>query len=264
MDDTEGTWRVGALARATGLTVRTLHYYDEIGLLSPTRRTSGGHRAYSADDVQRLYRICALRQLGLPLAGVQGALNGEQWDLEGALVEQLHSLAARLSNEQRLHSRLASLVQALQTDRQPSTTDLLEVLEQMNTLEAGVQRRIGILVYKDLQRAHNYLIDTFGLGPGDLTQDGEGRIVHGELQAGDGVLWLHPEAPDYALASPETLGRATGMVAVIVDDVDAHYRYATEHGATIRYEPIDQPYGYREYSAIDCEGHLWSFMQPLT
>src|SRR3954466_4093393 len=117
MDDIEGTWRVGDLARATGLTVRTLHYYDEIGLLSPTRRTSGGHRAYTADDVRRLYRICALRQLGFPLAGVQGALNGEQWDLEGALVEQLHTLATRLSSEQRLHNRLANLVQALQTDQ---------------------------------------------------------------------------------------------------------------------------------------------------
>src|SRR3954469_15854639 len=109
MDDIEGTWRVGDLARATGLTVRTLHYYDEIDLLSPTHRTSGGHRAYSGDDVQRLYRICALRQLGLPLAGVEGALSGERWSLEGALVEQLQSLDERLSNEQRLHNRLASL-----------------------------------------------------------------------------------------------------------------------------------------------------------
>jgi DNA-binding transcriptional MerR regulator len=263
MDDIERTWRVGELAQATGLTVRTLHYYDEIGLLSPTHRTSGSHRAYNANDVQRLYRICALRQFGLPLAGVADALSGERWGLERALVEQLHSLGTRLSSEQRLRNRLATLVQALQAERQPTTTDLLEVLEQMNALDTGVQRRIGILVYKDLRRAYDYLVDTFGLGPGALTADSDGRIVHGELHAGDGVLWLHPEAPDYALASPETVGRATGMVAVLVEDVDGHYRYATEHGATIRYEPINQPYGYREYGAIDCEGHLWSFMKPL-
>jgi uncharacterized glyoxalase superfamily protein PhnB len=53
------------------------------------------------------------------------------------------------------------------------------------------------------------------------------------------------------------------MVAVIVDDVDAHFRHATKAGAVIDYEPTDQPYGYREYSARDSEGGLWSFMRPL-
>jgi uncharacterized glyoxalase superfamily protein PhnB len=50
---------------------------------------------------------------------------------------------------------------------------------------------------------------------------------------------------------------------VIVDDVDAHFRHAVEQGAVIAYKPVDQPYGYREYSARDCEGGLWSFMKPL-
>ena len=48
------TWKVGALARATGLTVRTLHYYDEIGLLPPSARLTGGHRLYDAADAARL------------------------------------------------------------------------------------------------------------------------------------------------------------------------------------------------------------------
>lgn len=49
-------WKVGALARAAGLTVRTLHHYDHIGLLSPSARTGAGHRLYSEADVARLYR----------------------------------------------------------------------------------------------------------------------------------------------------------------------------------------------------------------
>jgi MerR family transcriptional regulator, thiopeptide resistance regulator len=77
------------------------------------------------------------------------------------------------------------------------------------------------------------------------------------------VLWLHREAPEFDLASPRALGAATGMVAILVDDVDTHYRHAVAEGAVIRYAPVDQPYGYREYSAVDCEGHLWSFMKPL-
>jgi uncharacterized glyoxalase superfamily protein PhnB len=77
------------------------------------------------------------------------------------------------------------------------------------------------------------------------------------------VLWLHPETSEFTLASPRTVGAATGMVALIVDDVDAHHRHAVEQGAQIRYAPVDQAYGYREYGAYDCEGHLWSFMKPL-
>jgi uncharacterized glyoxalase superfamily protein PhnB len=61
----------------------------------------------------------------------------------------------------------------------------------------------------------------------------------------------------------KTLGAASGCTAVIVDDVDDHFRGAVERGAIIVYEPVDQPYGYREYSARDPEGGLWSFMKPI-
>jgi MerR family transcriptional regulator, thiopeptide resistance regulator len=63
-------WRVGELAKASGLTVRTLHHYEHIGLLAPGSRTEGRQRLYDARDVRRLYRICALRDLGLSLAEI--------------------------------------------------------------------------------------------------------------------------------------------------------------------------------------------------
>ena len=130
-------------------------------------------------------------------------------------------------------------------------------------LDTTVQRRIAVLVYRDLETAFDYLIRVFGLGPGELTRDAEGTVVHGELQAGDGVVWLHPEQPEFGLSSPGTLGATTAGMAVMVDDVDAHFRHAREQGAPIDYEPVDQPYGYREYTARDSEGGLWSFMKPL-
>ncbi len=60
-----------------------------------------------------------------------------------------------------------------------------------------------------------------------------------------------------------TLGAATATTAVMVNDVDAHLRQASARGASIAYEQVDQPYGYREYSAHDSEGALWSLMKPL-
>jgi len=67
--------RIGELASRTGLTVRTLHHYDRIGLLRPGRRTPAGHRVYGESEVQRLYAIVALRSLGMPLARIAETLD---------------------------------------------------------------------------------------------------------------------------------------------------------------------------------------------
>ena len=252
--------KVGELAAATGLTVRTLHYYEQIGLLAAPGRSSGGHRLYSAQDVSRLYRICLLRRLGLPLAEITATLDDPAWSLRAALGRHLADLDARLSAGQELRRRVARLLDGTDSN---SDQELIEVMEGMAMLDTAVRQRISVVVYADLEAAYHYLIDVFGLGPGTLTRSSDGVPVHGEVQAGDGVIWLHPESAEFGLASPRTLGAATGSVVVMVDDVDAHHRYTAEQGATIVYGPVDQPYGYREYSARDLEGGLWSFMKEL-
>jgi DNA-binding transcriptional MerR regulator/uncharacterized glyoxalase superfamily protein PhnB len=255
--------RVGELAAASGLTVRTLHYYEEIGLLVASDRSEAGHRLYSDVDVERLYRICLLRRLGLPLGEIGRALDDPAWNLRAAMARQVSDLERRLEATGRLRARLGQLLASMgPTDRAP-TEDLMEVLEEMTMLDALVQRRISILVYADIEAAYEFLVNVFGLGPGQLARDDQGRVVHGELQAGDGVVWLHPESPALRLSSPRSVGAATATMAVMVDDVDAHFRQASSRGAVIDYEPVDQPYGFREYSARDSEGGLWSFMKPL-
>jgi DNA-binding transcriptional MerR regulator len=253
--------RVGELAAATGLTVRTLHYYEEIGLLVASGRSDAGHRLYADEDVERLYRICLLRRLGLPLGEIGRALDDPAWSLRAAMTTQLADLDRRVEAETQLRGRIAQLVTGPSDG--PLTEELLQLMEEMTMLDATVQRRIAILVYSDLESAYEFLVRVFGLGAGELTRDDAGNIVHGELQAGDGVVWIHPEAPAFGMQSPRTLGASTASVALMVDDVDAHFRHAKAEGAVIDYEPVDQPYGYREYSARDSEGALWSFMKPL-
>src|SRR5258707_15009383 len=67
--------KVGELAKRTGLTIRTLHHYDEIGLLQPSLHTESGHRLYTADDVARLQQVLSLRQLGFSLEEVRACLD---------------------------------------------------------------------------------------------------------------------------------------------------------------------------------------------
>lgn len=255
--------KVGEVAEATGLTVRTLHHYEGIGLLVASARTASGHRLYSAADIERLYRICLLRRLGLPLGEIGSVLDDPAWDTRAAVVAHRAELDRRMAAEAQLRTHLTRMESALDADGGLDTADLIGVLEEMTMLDTAVQKRIGILVYTDLEAMHDFLVRAFGLGPGEITRDGDGTPVHVELQAGDGVLWLHPETQAFGLASPRTLGSATATTAVMVDDVDAHFRHATAAGAEIVYQPVDQPYGYREYSARDPEGGLWSFMKPL-
>jgi uncharacterized glyoxalase superfamily protein PhnB len=123
-------------------------------------------------------------------------------------------------------------------------------------LDTTVQRRISILVCADLEAAYEFLVRVFGLGPGQLTRSDDGTVVHGELQAGDGVVWLHPESEAFGLASPRKLGAVTATMAVMVDDVDAHHRHARSEGAQIDYEPVTI---LQVPSTARHEGQMWSF-----
>lgn len=57
---------IGQLSARTGITIRTLRYYDKLGLLTPSDYKEGGHRLYNADDLSRLQQIQALKFIGFP------------------------------------------------------------------------------------------------------------------------------------------------------------------------------------------------------
>jgi DNA-binding transcriptional MerR regulator len=71
------TFAIGALARMAGVTVRTLHHYDEVGLLHPSGRSGAGYRQYTEEDVERLQQILFYRELELPLDQIRAVLAGE-------------------------------------------------------------------------------------------------------------------------------------------------------------------------------------------
>jgi DNA-binding transcriptional MerR regulator len=255
-------FRVGDIAAAAGLTVRALHHYEDVGLLAPSTRSSAGHRLYGPDAVQRLYVVSRLRRLGLSLEQIARALDDPEWSLTGALQHHLETAEQQMQALTALRTAVTTALADVANADDP-TNDLIGVLTAMDLVDSPLRRRISILVYRDLRAVHQYLVDVFGFTPGEVTELPSGDVVHAEVFAGDGVIWLHPETQEFELASPATLGRATATMAIMVDDVDDHHRAVVARGGDIVYPPIDQPYGYREYSARDCEGMLWSFMKEL-
>ena len=107
-------WQVGELARRTGLTVRTLHHYHAIGLLSPSRRSAAGYRLYGEADVARLHRIISLRQLGLSLEQVAESLSLPGSSIGQVLRLQVERLRERMEAERRLCERLESIVRRVE------------------------------------------------------------------------------------------------------------------------------------------------------
>jgi DNA-binding transcriptional MerR regulator/uncharacterized glyoxalase superfamily protein PhnB len=258
--DEDGRWRVGEVAGLTGLTVRTLHYYDEIGLVVPTGRSDAGHRWYATGDLTRLFRVCLLRRLGLTLADIERSLDGNEADLQALMELQVHELDGRISALTRLRHQIAG---AIDGDGTAPEGSYLSRLATISADTEGIKRRITGLVYRDLEAAVRYLERVFRLGPSRVTRDGDGTVVHAEISCGDGDIWLHHVSERFRLASPMSLGASTATMAVMVDDVDEHHAHAVSEGAEIATSPQDQPYGYREYSAFDSEGTLWAFMRPL-
>ena len=129
--------RVGQLAKRTGLTVRTLHHWDEMGLVSPRRRSAAGYRLYGEDDVARLLQVMLLRRLGLSLAEVRRSLDDPRHSVPRALRAQAGRLRAQIAHEQRLLARLESLANRLDADASTGAAagDLLDTLEMMTMFE---------------------------------------------------------------------------------------------------------------------------------
>jgi DNA-binding transcriptional MerR regulator len=127
--------KVGELAKRTGLTVRALHHYDSIGLLSPSGRSESGYRLYSRDDVARLHGIQTLRRMGLSLGDVAQSLDGGADTLPAILAQQIGSLDQQIAQAQALRERLGLMQLILAGGGQPEIDDWLDSLSMMNTFE---------------------------------------------------------------------------------------------------------------------------------
>jgi DNA-binding transcriptional MerR regulator len=126
---------IGELARRTGLTVRALHHYDELGLLRPSERTYAGHRLYAEEEVRRLYRIVALRSLGVPLVRIGELIEQRGDDPLEAVREHLAEVDRQIEAQQQLRARLVRIVDALERIDGPSATDYIDAIERMTMIE---------------------------------------------------------------------------------------------------------------------------------
>ncbi len=105
------SYTTGEAAKMLSVTVRTVQYYDQRSLVSPSSVTDGGRRLYSEDDVRRLKAVCYLREIGLPIASIQKLVTEEHPENVISLIieEQKKELADEIEDKQNQLDRLEAL-----------------------------------------------------------------------------------------------------------------------------------------------------------
>src|SRR5699024_4126379 len=122
-------YSVGQAARLGGVTARTLRYYERVGLLTPSERSSADYRLYSESDLGRLTRILYYRALGFSLGDIARMLGGDV-DLGEHLARQHAMLTDRLDRLQEMITSLEKEMEAQMTGHQLTAEEMLEVFGQ--------------------------------------------------------------------------------------------------------------------------------------
>ena len=130
-----GLWRVGELAKRTGVSVRTLHWYEEIGLMSPSQRSEAGQRLYAAEDLGRLQQIRSLRQLGFSLDEIRDCLGQRQFSPQQVIALHLGRLDQEIALQQRLRARLESIAARYGAAEAVSAEEFIQAIEAMTMME---------------------------------------------------------------------------------------------------------------------------------
>ncbi|MBI3730674.1 MAG: MerR family transcriptional regulator [Burkholderiales bacterium] len=151
--------KIGELASRTGLTIRTLHHYDKIGLLKPSARSEAGYRLYDRSDIKRLHHIQALRRLDLSLAEVGDVINGAGNDLQCVIDEQISGLDQQITQSMELRDRLRELSRLLKTNNEPNLEYWLSTLEMMSLIGKYFSRD-EILRLRELELQAQSKVDT--------------------------------------------------------------------------------------------------------
>jgi DNA-binding transcriptional MerR regulator len=142
---TDAHYTVRQLAAVAGISARTLHYYDQIGLLQPQRNPDNGYRLYDRPAALRLQQILFLRELGLSLEEIQAVLDRPDFDLLGALQQHRQALLERQERLARLVRTVDRTIFALKGNIAMDNKELFEGFneEQQQEYEAEAEQLWG-------------------------------------------------------------------------------------------------------------------------
>lgn len=123
--------KVGELAKITGITIRTLHHYHQIGLLIPSHLTESGHRLYGENDLKKLYHILALKDFGFSLEEILDILSVVDASPKALVKLQIQKTESKLRELEKLHGQLLELQNTLIVEQNSTVDKFIEVIQMM-------------------------------------------------------------------------------------------------------------------------------------
>ena len=127
--------KVGEVAQLAGISVRTLHHYDQLGLVSPSDRSASGYRLYLANDIDRLQEVLFFRELGFALEQIKEMIEEPGYDRAGALAKQRRLVERKA---ERLLNMMDALDRAIEATRQGIDMDPKEKLEVFGDFDPDI------------------------------------------------------------------------------------------------------------------------------
>jgi DNA-binding transcriptional MerR regulator len=167
-------YRVGEVAAVAKVTVRTLHHYDEIGLLIPSGRSGSGYRLYTEDDIARLQHIRFHRELGLALEEIRAALASPDFDAGAVLRAHRERLVSRLRETEALVATIDRTLRTLDGETEMSAEERFDGFQPEEHAAEAKARWGDTSAYKEsARRTSNY-------GPADwevIQAEADGIVV---------------------------------------------------------------------------------------
>ena len=128
-------FKVGEVAKRAGISVRTLHHYDSIGLLKPSDKSDSGFRLYNSKDIERLQQVISLRSMGLSLQDIAGCLNEGDCIAETLATHQV-VLESQISNLNKVNRTIQMLLAKLANKESLDSAELLKLIKEINDMES--------------------------------------------------------------------------------------------------------------------------------
>jgi DNA-binding transcriptional MerR regulator len=132
----------------TGVTVRTLRYYDKIGLLKPASKTEGGHRLYTNEEIKKLQQVQFLKKVGFPLQEIKNMLAFSEWDWSDSLKSQLSYVIKEQKNLKKIELSLREMIHSIAIEGEESWIAIQKIM-QLSSKNKEIQQYYRESVFKD-------------------------------------------------------------------------------------------------------------------
>ena len=150
-------YSIGKLAKTSHVSIRTLRYYDEIGLLLPSHRNDAGHRFYSDNDISKLHYILTLKDLGFPLETIMQFLSNREFDLQGVFSMRKKMILAEKERLKEMEKAIDTLLTIIETEE---NTDWETVFKTFSTFPAD-KSLVKVLWEEHFSEAEQRILNRF-------------------------------------------------------------------------------------------------------